>query len=170
MGGFAIRTEGWEFGRGGKQDSKSIHPPMESVRSIFSVRCDCTVNSAASIQPCSPAGFSHHSAPSCPLCLALENRALSPLPLPNPASNSPMLQWASIESWIRTALHCLPSLAFCQEPSQLWKSCTSPEPNLFSLPCFFSCSPPSSILSFLLPARLFSLCQRACEYLPMHWH
>lgn len=66
--------------------------------------------------------------------------------------NSPMLQWASIDPWICTALHCLPSLAFCQEPSQLWKSCTSPEPNLFFAP-----------LLFLLLSLLHSLFSSPCS-------
>lgn len=58
-----------------------------------------------------------------------------------------MLQWASIDSWICTALHCLPVLAFCQEPSQLWKSCTSPELNLSPAPLLFL--RPSLLHSFL---------------------
>lgn len=125
-------------------------------------------NSAVPIHPRSPTGFSSHSALSCPLCLALENRALTP-PLPNPFTNSPVLQWASIDSWIRTTLHCLPSLAFCQELSQLWKSCTSPEPNLFFAQLLFFL-PFLPVLSFLFSAWLFSECQRACEYLLMRWH
>ncbi len=83
---FTIKAERWEFVGGGEQDSKSPkHPLMESVRSILTIRCDCTANSAAPIQPRSPTGFSHHSAPSCPLCLALGNRALNPPPPHSPS-------------------------------------------------------------------------------------
>lgn len=96
---------------------------------------------------------------SCLLSLALENRALAPTPLPNPPTNSPMLQWASKDSRIRTTLHCFPSLAFCQtEPALKKLYFTRAQSFLFSL-LWLQTSPIRTSTS-----------QRAWEYLPMCWN
>lgn len=139
-------------------------PLMEHVGSIFSIRFVTAMQILLH-------QFNHSLslvlAPSCP-----ENTALTPptaASYPNPPTNSPMLQWTSIDSWICTALHCLPSSGFPPrtEPSFFGKVVLHQSPNLFSLSLY-------APLLFLLPsllhsffssplARLFSLCHRALQ-------
>lgn len=77
-----VRYKGGSLWRGGnRQNSKApIHPLVESVRSIFSIHCDCIANSAAPIQPRSPTGLPATTKPHHVLCAWLwKTQPSSPL-------------------------------------------------------------------------------------------
>lgn len=141
-------------------------PLMEHVGSIFSIRFVTAMQILLH-------QFNHSLslvlAPSCP-----ENTALTPptaASYPNPPTNSPMLQWTSIDSWICTALHCLPSSGFPPrtEPSFFGKVVLHQSPNLFSLSLslcsasFLAPLPPPFFLFFSPGSAVFFMPQSSAS-------